>query len=249
LILFLATFFGDKEIQMHRFKTAIGIFLIFACGMAAGVASTLFYVNARVDRFTTSGPAVARLLMRPDIARELELTDAQREKIMAISARIEQNIQSFKQAHHPELIDIIDSGLNEINRLLDADQQARFTRIHAKMKQRWEKGRCAPGRTSSRPPPVLRMDSLAERLDLNAEQFEKIQPIVNALLQRYQQLRDAIKERNCRPGHPLRAEIRAIEGEAASRIHPLLNPAQQQALESITAETDRHGRFRNQPLP
>lgn len=234
---------------MHRLKTAIGIFLILACGMAAGAAGTLFYVNARVDRFTTSGPAVARLLMRPDIARELELTDAQRGKIMTISAQIEKDIQSFKQAHHPELIDIIDSGLNEINKLLDADQQTRFTRIHANMKHRWEKGRCAPGRTPSRLPPVLRMDSLAKRLDLNAEQIGKIQPIVNTLLQKYHQQRGVIKERNCRPGHPLRAEIRAIEEEAASRIHPLLNPAQQQMLESITAETDRHGRFRNQPLP
>jgi hypothetical protein len=236
LILFLAISSWGKHMQMNRFKTFFGIFLIFACGMAAGAGGMRYYVKQQIDHFTASGPPVARLLMRPDIVRDLGLTDAQHEKITSIQTRIEEDIQAFKQAHHPELIGIIDRGFVEINELLDADQQARFADIHNKMKHRWEQGRRPCGKRPFQIPRVLSIVEISRRLNLSPEQTEKIQPILNTLLEKYQQDAGRIHERPRQSGHPLRADIRSIEQEAIKRIQPFLTPVQQNILTSMMSD-------------
>jgi len=234
---------------MNRFKTFLGIFLIFACGMAAGAGGMRYYVKQQMDRFTASGPPVARLLIRPDIIRELGLTDAQHEIVTNIQARIEHDIQTFKQTHHPELVSIIERGFAEINELLDADQQARFAGIQKKMKHRWEQGRRPYGKRPFRVPQVLSIVELSQRLDLSSEQIEKIQPILNTLLEKYHQDTNRIHERPLQSGHPLRADIRAIEQEAIRHIRPFLTPAQQDILASMTPDQSRHKKFGKTPIP
>jgi hypothetical protein len=231
---------------MNRFKTAVGVFLIFACGIAAGTTGTFYYFNLRIDRLTASVPPVTHLLIRPDILRQLDLSDVQHEKIMAVCTRIEKDIQAFRQAYHPELIDIIDSGLLEINELLTPDQQTRFTRIHAKMKHRWEKSRCSSGRSSWRSPRLLSLEFLIHRFDLDAEQIEKIGPALNPLLTEYRRIIHENQYRRQPPGHSVHAEIRAIEQEAVDLILPLLNPDQQQIMRSMNSASKTSRRFRTQ---
>ncbi len=236
MILFLAISSWGKYMQMNRFKTFLGIFLIFSCGMAAGAGGMRYYVKQQIDRFTASGPPVARLLMRPDIVRDLGLTDAQHEKITSIQTRIEEDIQAFKQAHHPELIGIIDRGFVEINELLDANQQARFADIHNKMKHRWEQGRRSCGKRPFQIPRVLSILEISQRLNLSPEQTDNIQPILNTLLEKYHQDTGRTYERPRQSGHPPRADIRAIEQEAIRRIQPFLTPAQQDVLSSMMSD-------------
>lgn len=233
---------------MNRFKTTIGVFLIFACGFAAGAGGMRYYVTMEIDRLTASGPPVARLLMRPDIVNELGLTEVQREKIMKISTQIETEIQDFKQTHHPELVGIIDRGFAEINQLLDADQQARFARIHKKMKRRWEKHRHPFGHSPLRPSPILCITQLSERLNLNADQLAQIQPIVQPYIEKYHNIINNSKGLSRHPGHFPRTEIRALEKEAADRIHPHLTPEQQEVLGFMMSER-RHKRLQSPPSP
>lgn len=236
--------------QMNRFKTFFGIFLIFACGMAVGAGGMRYYVKHQIDRFTASGPPVTRLLIRPDIVGDLGLTDAQHEKITSIQTRIEEDIQAFKQAHHPELVGIIDRGFVAINELLDADQQARFADIHNKMKHRWEQGRRPYGK--KRPfqiPRVLSIVEINQHLDLSPEQTEKIQPILDALLEKYHQDTGRIDGRPRHSGHPPRADIRAIEQEAIGRIQPFLTPAQQDILTSMMSDQTHRKRYEKYDNP
>ncbi len=231
---------------MNRFKTAVGIFLIFACGTAAGITGTFYYFNFRIDRITASEPGVAHLLIQPHIIRQLDPTDAQHGKIMAVCARIEKDIQAFKQAYHPELVDIIDSGLTEINDLLAPEQQARFSHIHAKIKHRWEKTRYSSGRRHWRFPRLLSLDFLVHRLDLSVEQIEKIGPILNPMVNKYRRLTNQNPCRQRPPDHSVRGEIRAIEQKAVEFILPLLNPDQQQILRSMDSPSKPSRRFRTQ---
>jgi hypothetical protein len=222
--------------QMNRFKTFFGIFLIFACGIAAGAGGMRYYVKQQIDRFTASGPTVARLLLRPDIVQDLGLTDAQHEKITNIQTRIEEDIQAFKQAHHPELIGIIDRGFVEINEQLDANQQARFAAIHKRMKHRWEQGRRPCGKRPFQIPRVLSIVEISQRLNLSPEQTENIQPILDTLFEKYHQETGRIHQRPRQSDHPLRADIRAIEQEAIRRIQPFLTPSQQDILSSMMSD-------------
>lgn len=227
--------------QMNRIKTIIGILLIFACGAAAGAGGMRFYVTQQVEQFATAGPPVTKLLIRPDIVRELELTDVQQEKIANIQARIEADIQAFKQAHHPELAGIIENGFAEINELLDPDQQVRFARIHKSIKHRLEKGRHSHGKRPFRIPRMLCVVELSRRLDLSTEQIENIRPILNTYIEKYRQDIHGTQDRPRRSFQ--HSGIRAVEQEAIKRIQPFLNPAQRAILASMISE---HA-FINQP--
>ena len=124
---------------MKRWKSILGVLLIFLLGALAGAA-----VVHRVDRHRVEGVllgrggATADLIVRR-LSRSLDLDRAQQDKVRAIVAETHREIVEIRKPIQARIEAVTERSRARVREILRPDQQEKFDRIqdrHRKWRER-----------------------------------------------------------------------------------------------------------------
>ena len=121
---------------MKRWKSILGVLLIFLLGALAGAA-----VVHRVDRQSVEavlsgrGGATVDLVVRR-LSRSLDLDPAQRDQVRAIVTETRRDIVEIRKPVQAQVEAAIERSRVRVRAILRPDQQEKFDRIQAERRKR-----------------------------------------------------------------------------------------------------------------
>ena len=121
---------------MKRWKSILGVLLIFLLGALAGAA-----VVHRVDRqgveavLSGKGGATVDLVVRR-LTRSLDLDPAQRDQVRAIVTETRRDIVEIRKPVQPQIEAAFERSRVRVRAILRPDQQEKFDRIQAERRKR-----------------------------------------------------------------------------------------------------------------
>lgn len=124
---------------MKRWKSILGVLLVFLLGALAGAA-----VEHRVDRYCVEGVlsgrggATADLIVRR-LSRSLDLDAAQRDQVRAIVTETRRDIVLIRKPVQGQVEAAIERSRARVRAILRPDQQEKFDRIQAERRKRRER--------------------------------------------------------------------------------------------------------------
>jgi Spy/CpxP family protein refolding chaperone len=124
---------------MKRWKSILGVLLVFLLGALAGAA-----VVHRVDRYRTEavlsgrGGATVDLIVRR-LSRSLDLDPAQRDQVGAIVTETHRDIVEIRKPIRSQVEAAIERSRVRVRAILRPDQQEKFDRIQAERRKRRER--------------------------------------------------------------------------------------------------------------
>lgn len=119
-----------------RLLAALLLLLVFAAGVAAGVAGDRFYLIRERRVLPTTGLDLVSNRIVATLERELDLTAGQREQIESILERRKSRIESIWAEMRPKVRGEVEATNAEIERLLSPEQRKKFERLRARWKER-----------------------------------------------------------------------------------------------------------------
>ena len=124
---------------MKRWKSILGVLLVFCLGAIAGAA-----IGHRVDRqrmeavLSGRGGATVDLIVRR-LSRSLELDSSQREKVRAIVTETHRDIVEIRKPIQARIEATIERSRARVREILRPDQREKFDRIQAERRKRRER--------------------------------------------------------------------------------------------------------------
>jgi Spy/CpxP family protein refolding chaperone len=121
---------------MKRWKSILGVLLVFLLGALAGAA-----VAHRVDRQGVEavlygrGGATADLIVRR-LSRSLDLDPAQRDQVRAIVTETRRKITEIRKPIQAQVEATIEGSRARVRAILRPDQQEKFDRIQTERRKR-----------------------------------------------------------------------------------------------------------------
>ncbi|MCP4713668.1 MAG: hypothetical protein GY868_01015 [Deltaproteobacteria bacterium] len=128
------------------FKASLVVVMIFAVGFLAGIGSVVTFLAVKgpplpfgateVSEPSFRAPPVARL---ERMARKLDLTPAQQEKIRPVLEQTRRELEAFRAKTAPQMKAILKKTEQQIREHLNPEQQERFNRFVERRKKRFGK--------------------------------------------------------------------------------------------------------------
>jgi hypothetical protein len=124
---------------MKRWKSILGVLLVFLLGALAGAA-----VVHRVDRYRIEavlsgrGGATVDLIVRR-LSRSLDLDPAQRDQVRTIVTETHRDIVEIRKPVQTQIEAAIERSSTRVRAILRPDQQEKFDRIQAERRKRRER--------------------------------------------------------------------------------------------------------------
>lgn len=132
---------------MNRLKLWVGIFLLLVLGALVGSLITGMLVKQRIVHFREGRPGAKRAYFVNKLARDLNLTEAQRIKIEEIMGQTHEKLSELREKHRPEFEKIREESFKQIKKELNEEQKQKLDELSQRFRKRFKKGR--------RPPPPL----------------------------------------------------------------------------------------------
>jgi Spy/CpxP family protein refolding chaperone len=124
---------------MKRWKSILGVLLVFLLGALAGAAVEHRFDRQRVDAVLSGrGGATVDLVVRR-LTRSLDLDRAQQEQVRAIVTETHREIAEIRKPVQAKLDAAIDGSRARVRAILRPDQQEKFDRIKAERRKRRER--------------------------------------------------------------------------------------------------------------
>ena len=124
---------------MKRWKSILGVLLVFLLGALAGAAVDHRVGRQRIDAVLYGrGGATVDLVVRR-LSRSLDLDSAQRDKVRAIVTETHRDIVEIRRPVQARIEAEIDRSRARVREILRPDQQEKFDRIQAERRKRREK--------------------------------------------------------------------------------------------------------------
>jgi hypothetical protein len=124
---------------MKRWKSILGVLLVFLLGALAGAAVVHRVDRQRVEAVLSGrGGATADLIVRR-LTRSLDLDPAQRDQVRAIVTETRRDIVEIRKPVQAQVEAAIERSRARVRAILRPDQQEKFDRIQAEHRKR--KGR------------------------------------------------------------------------------------------------------------
>jgi hypothetical protein len=126
---------GNKFV--HHWKTAIAVSLLaFASGTLVGVAGTLHYVSNHLPRFI-DGPEKMPERIVAQLQRELELSDDQARRVLAIFEGGHDQLRAIRGEAQPRIETIMQTTFEEVSKTLKPEQQEAWRNWFDTMKRKF----------------------------------------------------------------------------------------------------------------
>jgi hypothetical protein len=119
-------------------RNAIGLILLFAFGVVAGIAITLIIEGAML-RKAFANPDTGRRVLANRFARELGLDDEQRSDVDEILADTMDELQAIRAETTPLVQEALETLRHRIDEVLAPEQRERFAEIYDRMHRAWER--------------------------------------------------------------------------------------------------------------
>lgn len=132
---------------MNRLKLWVGILLLLVLGALVGSLITGMLVKQRIVHFREGRPGAKRAYFVNKLARDLNLTEAQRIKIEEIMGQTHEKLSELRKKHRPEFEKIREESFKQIKKELNEEQKQKLDELSQRFRKRFKKGR--------RPPPPL----------------------------------------------------------------------------------------------
>jgi Spy/CpxP family protein refolding chaperone len=124
---------------MKRWKSIVGVLLVFLLGAIAGAAVVYRVGHQRVDAVLSGrGGATVDLIVRR-LTRSLDLDPAQRDQVRAIVTETRRDIVEIRKPVQPQIESAIERSRVRVRAILRPDQQEKFDRIQAERRKRRER--------------------------------------------------------------------------------------------------------------
>jgi Spy/CpxP family protein refolding chaperone len=124
---------------MKRWKSILGVLLIFLLGAVAG-ASVMHRVGRHSIEAVLSGRGGATVdLIVKRLSRSLDLDPAQRDQVRAIATETHRDIVEIRKPVQAQLEAAIERSRVRVRAILRPDQQEKFDRIQAERRKRRER--------------------------------------------------------------------------------------------------------------
>lgn len=121
---------------MKRWKSILGVLLVFLLGALAGAAVVHRYDRQSVEAVLSGkGDATAELVVRR-LSRSLDLDPAQRDQVRAIVTETRREIAEIRQPVQARIDAALESSRGRVRALLRPDQQEKFDRIQSERRKR-----------------------------------------------------------------------------------------------------------------
>ena len=121
---------------MKRWKSILGVLLVFLLGALAGAAVVHRYDRQSVEAVLSGkGDATAELIVRR-LSRSLDLDPAQRDQVRAIVTETRREIAEIRQPVQARIDAALESSRGRDRALLRPDQQEKFDRIQSERRKR-----------------------------------------------------------------------------------------------------------------
>ena len=124
---------------MKRWKSILGVLLVFLLGALAGAA-----VVHRIDRHRVEGVlsgrggATADLIVRR-LSRSLDLDPAQRDQVRVIATETHRDIVEIRKPVQAQVEAAFERSRVQVRAILRPDQQEKYDRIQAERRKRRER--------------------------------------------------------------------------------------------------------------
>ena len=124
---------------MKRWKSILGVLLVFLLGALAGAAVEHRVGRQRIDAVLYGrGGATADLVVRR-LSRALDLDSSQRDKVRAIVTETHRDIVDIRKPVQGRVEAVIERSRARVREILRPDQQEKYDRIQAERRKRREK--------------------------------------------------------------------------------------------------------------
>jgi uncharacterized membrane protein len=121
---------------MKRWKSILGVLLVFLLGALAGAAVVHRYDRQSVEAVLSGkGEATAELIVRR-LSRSLDLDPAQRDQVRAIVTETRREIAEIRKPVQARIDAALESSRGRVRALLRPDQQEKFDRIQSERRKR-----------------------------------------------------------------------------------------------------------------
>ena len=120
----------------RRWLTLLLALVIFVAGMASGAALTVHFAVSRLQ-FAIHHPEAAPPRIAAAIQRRLDLDDAQSAEVEKIIAKHQLEIAAIRRKFQPEIIEQLDSVLDEVAAVLQEPQREKWTTLFDQFQERW----------------------------------------------------------------------------------------------------------------
>ena len=121
---------------MKRWKSILGVLLVFLLGALAGAAVVHRYDRQSVEAVLSGkGDATAELVVRR-LSRSLDLDPAQRDQVRAIVTETRREIAEIRKPVQARIDAALESSRGRVRALLRPDQQEKFDRIQSERRKR-----------------------------------------------------------------------------------------------------------------
>lgn len=123
---------------MHKWKTWLGVLLIFVSGTLTGSIGTYVYVRSKVGKLLSGDPKAVRVFLVKRLKRELRLNSTQEKKVAEIIEDTQAKLKKIRLKTGPESIAVMDGSLSQIDSILNSQQQKKFESFKSKTAKRWK---------------------------------------------------------------------------------------------------------------
>jgi len=122
---------------MKRWKSIVGVLLVFLLGALAGAAVEHRIVRQSFENVLSGrGGATVDLIVRR-LSRSLDLDPAQRDQVRAIVTETHRDIGEIRKPVQARVEAAIDRSRARVREILRPAQQEKFDRIQAERRKRW----------------------------------------------------------------------------------------------------------------
>ena len=120
---------------MDKWKTIVGILLIFALGALSGGLGTGWYLKSRHDKFRKDPERRVEFIMQR-LGDRLDLTEVQKPAVEAVVRRMDEAMQRQFEQRRAEMRRIFDDQDAAIKPLLTLEQQEKYAAFRRELEAR-----------------------------------------------------------------------------------------------------------------
>jgi Spy/CpxP family protein refolding chaperone len=124
---------------MKRWKSIVGVLLVFLLGALAGAAVVYRVGHQRVDAVLSGRVGATVDLIVRRLTRSLDLDSVQRDQVRAIVTETRRDIVEIRKPVQPQIESAIERSRVRVRAILRPDQQEKFDRIQAERRKRRER--------------------------------------------------------------------------------------------------------------
>ena len=122
---------------MKKWQLWLGVVTVFVLGVLVGVLGTALAVKRLVGQVVDGGPEAVREVVVRRLARELDLTAAQRAKIETITRATHEQLMQLRAEKQPEIEAILADAIDKMRRELQPEQQDRLQALYDRATRTW----------------------------------------------------------------------------------------------------------------